>query len=384
MKLMPFPFKIIPNDSIRAGFYSIPSFCTRNGEHHKCRNFYKKINGKIGVHKCPYGFAIEYFNHNGIKFFLTCLNVDKISDRKEVQRNLSSKDFLPRVPYMEYLRIKDSIIDDLNSVDSILITQLNNESEKSDFQLEKELLENTIHEIRKLNNQMKSSVGKLSFSIQKINERIRTDYIESHNLDILSISNLISIRLDAYDLEVNPILNLQELKKEIPIYKKIEKIYKCLRSELSHKGLTVNMKGESYNLYEAGNIIEIAFFIILDNAIKYSPRNREIEVLFKESEDNLTVIFKNWGIRPQDEDLKNLFNRSYRSKNIQNSDIEGRGIGLYLFSQICNANNISYHVELGKKDDNYYEGGYRYSPFSIVLNFKGMIIGDKDDSNLIN
>lgn len=76
----------------------------------------------------------------------------------------------------------------------------------------------SIHEIRKLNTQLKGVTSKLTAALSNI--RNRTDYIESLNLDVYSISNLMTIRLDTYDLEVNPELNLDAGKKPIAIYKK--------------------------------------------------------------------------------------------------------------------------------------------------------------------
>lgn len=70
-----------------------------------------------------------------------------------------------------------------------------------------------------------------------------------------------------------------------------------------------------------------------------------------------------------------LTNRGYRGSTIKDdSSIEGRGIGLYLFKLICESNNILYKIRLG--DDNYYENSYRYSPFIVELHFKDMIQGE--------
>ena len=181
-----------------------------------------------------------------------------------------------------------------------------------------------------------------------------------------------TIRLDTYDLEVNPKLNLETGKKPIAIYKKIEKVYKCLRGESQKKNLNIKLEGQSHNLFNANNLIEIAFFIILDNAIKYSPKNRDIVISFAEVEDQLQIQFKNIGLRPSDEEKKSLFNRGQRGKIAIEQDIEGRGLGLYLLHQICASNNVELSLEIGS--DNYYENGLRYSPFIIQLYFYNMSI----------
>ena len=173
------------------------------------------------------------------------------------------------------------------------------------------MLENTIHEIRKLNTQLKSVTTKLTGALSNLKNR--TDYIEALNLDVYSIANLMTIRLDTYDLEVNPKLNLETGKKPIAIYKKIEKVYKCLRGESQKKNLNIKLEGQSHNLFNANNLIEIAFFIILDNAIKYSPDGKRIKVRVERSRDGeyVEVSVEDQGPGIPDKDQKKVFDRFY-------------------------------------------------------------------------
>lgn len=57
-----------------------------------------------------------------------------------------------------------------------------------------------------------------------------------------------TIRLDTYDLEVNPKLNLETDKNPLP-YIKIEKVYKCLRGKFK-KNLNIKLEGQSHNLFQ--------------------------------------------------------------------------------------------------------------------------------------
>jgi K+-sensing histidine kinase KdpD len=370
MILSPFPYKILAKDKVNAGIiFKIPKFCNTNVDNLKCKEFYKSIIHNIGFHKCPYGFCVECIPVETEYIILTCLNVEQKSDRKKIQKHLCNQDFLPRLPLLEYEYIRNNFVSHLISNKS----SLQFEQEKSRVQVEKELLDNTIHEVRKLNNQIKGYTSKLNYGLQNLRER--TDYIDKLNLDIIATANLMSIRLNTYDLEVNPELNLNSSPKEIPIYKKIEKIYKCLGIEIGKKNINVKLEGKSYNLFYSSDVIEIAFFILLENAIKYSPQSKTIDIIFKENRDELILTFKNWGIRPRDNEMSLLTNRGYRGSVIKNDpNIEGRGIGLHLFKLICETNNILFKIKLG--DDNYYENNYRFSPFIVELHFENMIQGE--------
>ena len=151
-----------------------------------------------------------------------------------------------------------------------------------------------------------------------------------------------SIRFDYYDFEVNPTLNTNAIEIPIPIYKRIEKIYKCLTNRISKKGLRIILDGRSYNLYLASSIIEIALFIIIDNAVKYALENTEIRIKFKEEGNKLRVTFYYWGVCPERSEASRLTERGFRSKMIVQSkkNYDGRGIWHPVFW-------LSYKIHIG-------------------------------------
>lgn len=69
-----------------------------------------------------------------------------------------------------------------------------------------------------MNNQLKSSVELFTNEYSK--DKLNFDKINSLCTDIYSIANLLTIRFDTYDLEVNPELNMNAITMEIPIFKK--------------------------------------------------------------------------------------------------------------------------------------------------------------------
>lgn len=369
-ELIPFPYKLSSADSINDGLvYTVPKFCDNNCNNPKCKQFYKTLLAP-GEYVCPFGFGVVVLDINGHHLILTSLNVEKLTQRKEVQKRLSDKDFSPRLRYEKYKNSINSISEALNSRGND--ENYNTELARAAILTRQELLEDTIHEIRKLNAQLKSASTKLSQSLA--NMRSKNEHIENLNLDILSITNLLSIRLDAYDLEVNPSLNLNSGKRDIAIYKKIEKVYKCLKDEAYKKGLSIKLQGSSHCSYYANNNIEIAFFILIDNAIKYSPKGKEIQISFFEDEDKLIVDFQNLGVCPKNDEKNKIFDREFRSENVEN--INGRGIGLYLLKQICNSNSIEVEHKIGS-DWFFDENQIRYSTFAIKLIFNNITRQDE-------
>lgn len=139
------------------------------------------------------------------------------------------------------------------------------------------------------------------------------------------------------------------------------------------------MDGRSYNLYLASSIIEIALFIIIDNAVKYALENTEIRIKFKEEGNKRRVTFYNWGVCPERSEASRLTERGFRSKMIVQSkkNYDGRGIGLYILKTICQIVGVKMRIQIGA-ENKYDESGCKYSPFIVELKFDHMIVPNEE------
>lgn len=114
-RLIPFPYKLSSADSINDGLvYPAPKFCCSNCNNPKCKQFYKTLLAP-GEYVCSFGFGVEVLDINGYHLIFTSLNVEKLTQRKEVQKRLSDKDFSPRLRYDKYRKSVNSISEALNS-----------------------------------------------------------------------------------------------------------------------------------------------------------------------------------------------------------------------------------------------------------------------------
>ena len=376
MDYSPFPYKLTNNGSLKDGsLFPIPKHCSRHCISKECTEHYNKVlKNANGFVKCPFGFGTDVIKIGSQQLILTCLNLEKITQRK-VERLLSDKDFLPRLSVERYKKI----IEDykrLISENACSNEQAIDLARKSDsVHNQKVLLENTLHENRKLNNQLKNSVDVFLSETNKL----RHDWERINDVckDIYSTASLMSIRFDCYDFEVNPTLNTNAIEIPIPIYKRIEKIYKCLTNRIAQKGLHVKLDGKSYNFYKASSILEIALFIIIDNAVKYALEKSDIRIKFKEEGNKLSVTFYNWGICPDRSETSHLTDRGFRSKKIiESNKYDGRGIGLFILKTICQIVGVKLRITIGT--ENKYYDGYRFSPFIVELTFDNMIVPNEE------
>ena len=91
-----------------------------------------------------------------------------------------------------------------------------------------------------------------------------------------------------------------------------------------------------------------ALFNILDNAIKYSPKNSVVTVSVSVFEMFACICVADQGIGIPEEDLPRIFGRFYRGQNVREQG--GVGIGLYLSRQIIEGQGgyITVESKLGR------------------------------------
>lgn len=372
LKVSPYPYRETINGEVIDGtFLKSPVFCKRNNTE-KCKQFYRKVLKKEGIYQCPYGFATDFFKIDKQTVIFTGLNIEKHSDRKKVQKNLSKKDFSPKITIQHYNETKKNFIEFIKANSELAQTLTDYSDAKNDIEENKEILDNTFHELRKLNMQLKRQSEKLNFEIDKHN--VSYQNVKYLGLNIFATSRLISTRLNTYDFGLNPELISNTAKKPTKVFKKIEKVAHCLKIQSDEEKVRIHLDGNSYNSIEANDVFELLPFLLLENAIKYSPQNEQVSVKFYENDNDLTVRIKNLGPRPESNEIPKLTERGVRSVNVNGEG--GFGLGLYLANFIADLNGIGFDITIDK--DIKYISGKKYSDFIVELKFKDMIINEEE------
>jgi signal transduction histidine kinase len=79
------------------------------------------------------------------------------------------------------------------------------------------------------------------------------------------------------------------------------------------------------------------FYNLIDNAIKFSGSSRQIDVSLSSGDEELQFCVKDYGIGISPKDQVRIFDRFYRSDEIQKQGIRGSGIGLTIVRKIIEA-----------------------------------------------
>ena len=80
---------------------------------------------------------------------------------------------------------------------------------------------------------------------------------------------------------------------------------------------------------------------LLDNAIKYSPKESLLTVLLHPGNNEIFLSIKDEGKGILDEEKKKVFDKYYRTGNIATKGAKGTGLGLYLTKKIAAQHNAT-------------------------------------------
>jgi signal transduction histidine kinase len=81
-------------------------------------------------------------------------------------------------------------------------------------------------------------------------------------------------------------------------------------------------------------LMEYAFYNLLTNAIKYSPSKTEVTVFGGRDGDRFEVSVRDQGIGIDQKEVRNIFQKFYRTRKAEQSGEVGTGIGLSIVEQI--------------------------------------------------
>lgn len=114
--------------------------------------------------------------------------------------------------------------------------------------------------------------------------------------------------------------------------------------------LTYEFSDKSIKVCSNRDYIKQVFLNLIDNAIKYTPENKEVHVNVSSSKGNICINVKDTGVGIPEEDIERIFERFYRVDKARSRDVGGTGLGLAIIKHIVKSlgGNISVKSELGK------------------------------------
>lgn len=157
---------------------------------------------------------------------------------------------------------------------------------------------------------------------------------ETLRLDSLINNILISSQLEGHSYRISKEdLNFSDLVNDVAHHFEMRYSDRRLIKNVSDD---VDINGDSL-------LLKLLVSNLLENANKYSPKDKPITLELKESDGLIQLIVKDEGCGIKNEEKKNVFKRFYRIGDERTRSTKGTGLGLYLCKKIAedHGGNIS-------------------------------------------
>jgi signal transduction histidine kinase len=139
-------------------------------------------------------------------------------------------------------------------------------------------------------------------------------------------------------------------KKEVNLKLLLENCIKSYQLQIQTKNATVNFSGG--DVFVSGDEFHLqnAFTNLLDNALKYSEENCEINISLNKNGNSAEIIFKDNGIGIDKAIGEKIFEKFYRAQGGNLHDVKGSGLGLSYVRSIIEAHEGT--IELKSEKNN--------------------------------
>lgn len=198
---------------------------------------------------------------------------------------------------------------------------------------QKRFISDASHELKTPLTALKTSI-EVTLRNKKLTLKETREILEDSLEDIDSLKNLSNDLLSLTSYQQNG----NKIKMEtVDIKKVIENALKKLTSLAKKKNITVKLTAKSFKLTANKNDLEKLITILLDNAVKYTPKGGKVRVTVSVSGRKKYVVIrvKDTGIGISKKDLPHVFDRFYRADSSRSkTKVDGFGLGLSMAKKI--------------------------------------------------
>lgn len=304
----------------------------------KCIQYYEEILDVPGIHICPYGFNSFVLKEKEIHEIFTSLRIKDKYDRRKIRYKICKEDKTPEVSDEQLFEM----IDLYRYIERL----------ESEHQEANKFVKDVMHEIRNFNSKIITKSELMRIEINKKKPKIKGKLTKETSLteNIFALSSLIEARFLAFDCTINPSSLTFGGKRAIELHKKFYKAQLCCLDEAKNKKINIRL-GDCGGIVQLYDSFELVPFLLLDNAIKYSPKEESVEINFEESYNEIKVNIRSIGPYISDDEIKRVYDKGFRANSVIN--INGSGIGLFLVSEICKIHRIDLKIYYNDIKDKY-------------------------------
>ena len=240
----------------------------------------------------------------------------------------------------------DEIGDLAKSIDKLALQLYKSSKESERFEkMRQNFIANISHELRTPITVIRGSIEAICDGIIKDSQQLK-DYNEQILSDSIHLQRLVNDLIDLTKLQ-NTDFSID--KSTINLFEIINDAVRSMKQISTKKGVKINFSVENtieedrYLFVGDYQRIRQMIIIVLDNAIKFSNENREVDILLKKENNKYELKICDSGRGIDSKNIGEIFNRYHKSNTEENKN--GMGLGLAIAKEIAIRHNIEIMVE---------------------------------------
>jgi signal transduction histidine kinase len=166
-----------------------------------------------------------------------------------------------------------------------------------------------------------------------LNDEKRKQIADLINSESKRLARMVEVFLSVERLSAGQM----ELKRETINVKEMVDLCVVRATPLAErKRITLKLEPVPADLQLTGDreLMEYACYNLLTNAVKYSPRQTQVTVSTRQDDRHIRIAVQDQGIGMDRKEVKQIFQKFYRTKKAEESGEAGTGIGLSIVQQI--------------------------------------------------
>ncbi|MGF0094900.1 sensor histidine kinase [Peptoniphilus sp. SGI.035] len=223
------------------------------------------------------------------------------------------------------------------------------------IEMRKDLVANVSHDLKTPLTVIKS-YGEMIRDISGSNEALRNKHLETIINEADNLTALVNDLLDLSKIESNlEKIKKEEFRLEDSVYEVLDR-FKINKNYSDYK-FEIDSNGDTRILGDRSKINQVIYNLI-NNAINYSPVNKNIKLVIKGDENKTEFHCIDKGIGIREEDINGIWDRFYRVRNNHTRPEIGTGLGLYIVKTIMDLHGYEYgvHSKINEGSDFYFIG----------------------------